>query len=54
MNGTTSTSPSYEKIAVQGCVVELDGDEMTRVLWGWIKSMVSNAIMFYASIEAIA
>eukprot|EP00824_Muranothrix_gubernata_P022430 TRINITY_DN5420_c0_g1_i1.p2 TRINITY_DN5420_c0_g1~~TRINITY_DN5420_c0_g1_i1.p2 ORF type:complete len:481 (+),score=110.70 TRINITY_DN5420_c0_g1_i1:94-1443(+) len=26
------------KIKVQGVVVEIDGDEMTRVLWSWIKS----------------
>ncbi|BBY54876.1 NADP-dependent isocitrate dehydrogenase [Mycobacterium koreense] len=28
------------KIPVRGTVVELDGDEMTRVLWRWIKDML--------------
>ena len=26
-----------EKIAVKGVVVELDGDEMTRIIWQFIK-----------------
>lgn len=26
-----------QKIKVEGAVVELDGDEMTRVIWAWIK-----------------
>ena len=25
------------KIKVKGAIVEIDGDEMTRVIWGWIK-----------------
>ncbi len=28
------------KIKVEGTVVELDGDEMTRVIWKWIKDML--------------
>ncbi|WP_343602859.1 NADP-dependent isocitrate dehydrogenase [Mycobacterium sp.] len=28
------------KITVEGTVVELDGDEMTRVIWRWIKDML--------------
>jgi isocitrate dehydrogenase len=28
------------KIKVEGTVVELDGDEMTRVIWQWIKEML--------------
>lgn len=28
---------SYEKILVSNPVVELDGDEMTRIMWHWIK-----------------
>ncbi|MEO0652143.1 MAG: NADP-dependent isocitrate dehydrogenase, partial [Planctomycetota bacterium] len=30
------TTPQ-EKIRVSGKIVELDGDEMTRILWSWIK-----------------
>ncbi len=26
-----------DKITVKNPVVELDGDEMTRIIWGWIK-----------------
>jgi isocitrate dehydrogenase len=28
------------KIKVEGTVVELDGDEMTRVMWKWIKDLL--------------
>ena len=28
---------SMEKIKMTTPIVEMDGDEMTRVLWGWIK-----------------
>ena len=28
------------KIKVKGPVVELDGDEMTRVIWKWIKDLL--------------
>ena len=28
------------KIKVKGTVVELDGDEMTRVMWKWIKDLL--------------
>ena len=31
---------SAAKIKVEGTVVELDGDEMTRVIWKWIKDML--------------
>uniref|UniRef100_A0A0D6R3R7 Isocitrate dehydrogenase [NADP] n=1 Tax=Araucaria cunninghamii TaxID=56994 RepID=A0A0D6R3R7_ARACU len=32
-----STTPAYEKIKVENPVVEMDGDEMTRVIWHYIK-----------------
>src|SRR6201981_236348 len=31
---------SGRKIKVKGTVVELDGDEMTRVIWKWIKDLL--------------
>src|ERR1700684_2707003 len=31
---------SGTKIKVKGTVVELDGDEMTRVIWKWIKELL--------------
>src|ERR1700749_1845721 len=31
---------SGRKIKVKGAVVELDGDEMTRVIWKWIKDLL--------------
>ena len=32
---------SFQKIKVAQPVVELDGDEMTRIIWQWIKDKVS-------------
>ncbi len=32
---------SFKKIKVAQPVVELDGDEMTRIIWDWIKKKVS-------------
>jgi isocitrate dehydrogenase len=32
---------SFSKTKVSGSVVEMDGDEMTRVIWQWIKDIVS-------------
>jgi isocitrate dehydrogenase len=29
-----------KRIKVDNPVVELDGDEMTRIIWAWIKEMV--------------
>ncbi|TPX72649.1 isocitrate dehydrogenase (NADP+) [Spizellomyces sp. 'palustris'] len=33
----TYTTSSSSKIVVQNPIVELDGDEMTRIIWKWIK-----------------
>lgn len=35
----SSASPQ-KRIKVANPVVELDGDEMTRIIWAWIKEMV--------------
>ena len=35
-----STTAPQKRIKVQNPVVELDGDEMTRIIWAWIKEMV--------------
>jgi len=34
-------SQSFTKVKVANPVVELDGDEMTRIIWKWIKEKVS-------------
>ena len=34
------------KIKVEGTVVELDGDEMTRIIWAWIKEKVNFDFKF--------
>ena len=28
---------SFKKVRVTGTVVDIDGDEMTKVIWQWIK-----------------
>jgi len=28
---------SFKKVKVSKPVVDIDGDEMTRIIWGWIK-----------------
>jgi isocitrate dehydrogenase len=33
---------SFTKVKVANPVVELDGDEMTRIIWKWIKERVSH------------
>ena len=37
-----------EKIKVLNPIVDLDGDEMARVMWGWIKEML---ILPYLEVE---
>ena len=32
---------SFKKVKVANPVVDIDGDEMTRVIWQWIKDRVS-------------
>lgn len=31
---------TFKKVKVDKPVVELDGDEMTRIIWSWIKDKV--------------
>jgi isocitrate dehydrogenase len=33
---------SFNKVKVAQPVVDIDGDEMTRVIWQWIKDIVSR------------
>ena len=33
---------SFKKVQVANPVVDMDGDEMTRVIWQWIKDRVST------------
>jgi isocitrate dehydrogenase len=33
-----------KKIKVNKPVVDMDGDEMTRIIWQWIKDKVSSTI----------
>ena len=39
-----STEAPSKRIRVDNPIVELDGDEMTRVIWAWIKEMVCTWI----------
>jgi isocitrate dehydrogenase len=32
---------SFKKVSVSKHVVDIDGDEMTKVIWAWIKEKVS-------------
>lgn len=41
-----SSAPPQKRIKVENPVVELDGDEMTRIIWAWIKEMVCLLILF--------
>ena len=36
---------TFKKIKVAQPVVDLDGDEMTRIIWQWIKDKVSLPII---------
>ena len=33
---------SFKKVKVSGVVVDMDGDEMTKIIWKWIKEKVRN------------
>jgi isocitrate dehydrogenase len=37
---------TFKKIKVAQPIVELDGDEMTRIIWQWIKEKVSIITKF--------
>lgn len=38
---------TFRKVKVAQPVVDIDGDEMTRVIWNWIKDIVSYRISSY-------
>lgn len=40
-------STAIQKIKVDNPVVDLDGDEMTRIIWKLIKEKVSVLVAFY-------
>ena len=33
---------TFKKVKVDNPVVDLDGDEMTRIIWKWIKDKVKH------------
>jgi isocitrate dehydrogenase len=33
----TRSFSTFKKVQVKGSVVDIDGDEMTRIIWQWIK-----------------
>jgi len=35
---------TFSKVKVAQPVVELDGDEMTRIIWKWIKEKVGRGL----------
>jgi isocitrate dehydrogenase len=35
---------SFKKVKVDKPVVDIDGDEMTRVIWKWLKDRVSVSL----------
>lgn len=42
MSPSISTAQENKRIKVDNPIVELDGDEMTRIIWAWIKEMVDD------------
>jgi len=41
---TFRSNAAHTKISVKNPVVELDGDEMTRILWDLIKKRVGSSL----------
>lgn len=39
---TRGFASTFKKVQVANPVVDMDGDEMTRVIWNWIKERVSK------------
>ena len=37
---------TFKKVQVANPVVDMDGDEMTKVIWQWIKDKVSHLRLF--------
>ena len=38
---------SFMKVQVDNAIVDIDGDEMTRVIWQWIKERVSSSYLCF-------
>ena len=43
---------TFKKVQVANPVVDMDGDEMTRIIWQWIKERVSYITALTASTPA--
>ena len=37
---------TFQKVKVANPIVELDGDEMTRIIWKWIKEKVKHLLTY--------
>ena len=42
LTGQRGFAASFKKVQVANPVVDMDGDEMTRIIWQWIKERVSS------------
>jgi isocitrate dehydrogenase len=40
---------SFKKVKVSKPVVDVDGDEMTRIIWAWIKEKVIGSFNYFIS-----
>jgi isocitrate dehydrogenase len=42
LTGTRAFGATFKKVQVANPIVDMDGDEMTRVIWQWIKERHIN------------
>jgi isocitrate dehydrogenase len=40
---------SFKKVKVSKPIVDVDGDEMTRIIWAWIKEKVTDSLYYFIS-----
>ncbi len=40
---------SFKKVKVSKPIVDVDGDEMTRIIWAWIKEKVTESYNYFNS-----
>jgi len=40
---------SFKKVKVSKPVVDVDGDEMTKIIWAWIKEKVIESLNYFFS-----
>lgn len=40
---------SFKKVKVSKPVVDVDGDEMTRIIWAWIKEKVNRFYDYFVA-----